>query len=207
MRIFFAVFFLSACAPTPQSSEAARATVQKDSSPAAPTPAETSSRSLRPSVRPTFVCGIFSDLVSGPLVVADLRLRSGNENRVPTDTDIERIQVTGGSVLHRFNVALVRARVDTASLRRLVSPSGIADYATLVTDANRFDASLQIFFSRPVTSRDLEALRNLKVQAAPIPFRPNILYAMADDRIIPTIQKMPGVNFVRARAMACEADF
>jgi len=154
-----------------------------------------------------FVCGMFSELLPGPVVVVDLRLRSGSGNRLPADNDVKRIEATGGTVLHRFNVALVRARVDTGSLRGLVSSSGIADYATLVDDPSRFEASLQIYFSRPITADEIEALRRMKVKASPIPPRPNILYAIAEDRTIPAIQKMAGVDFVRARAMQCESDF
>ena len=208
MRLFLAFFYLWACSPTSQPSFAAGSTTERSSLPARPAAqAETTRRRSPGAVRPMFVCGIFSDLLPGPVVVADLRLRSGNRNRVLADSDVKRIQATGGTVLRRFNVALVRARVDTGSLRGLVSPSGIADYATLVDDASRFDASLQIFFSRPISGDDIEALRRMKVKASPIPPRPNILYAVAEDGTIPTIQQMAGVDFVRARAMACESDF
>ena len=208
MRLFLAFFYLWACSPTSQPSSAAGSATEAGSRrPRPAAQAETTRRRSQRAVRPMFVCGIFSDLLPGPVVVADLRLRSGNGNTLPADSEVKRIQATGGTVLHRFNVALVRARVDTASLRGLVSPSGIADYATLVDDARRSDASLQIFFSRPITGDDIEALRRIKVKASPIPPRPTILYAVAEDRTIPAIQKMAGVDFVRARAMACESDF
>jgi len=208
MRLFLGFFYLWACSPTSQPSPPAGSATEKGSFADRPAArAETTRRHSRSVVRPMFVCGMFSDLLPGPVVVADLRLRSGNGNRIPAETDVNRIQATGGTVLHRFNVALVRARVDTGSLHGLVSRSGIADYATLVDDTSRFDASVQIFFSRPITADDIEALRRMKVKASPIPPRPNILYAVAEDRTISTIQKMAGVDFVRARAMECESDF
>jgi hypothetical protein len=151
----------------------------------------------------TFVCGVDAGKITSSIVVADLRLQSGNRNRLPSDIDVKRIEATGGTVLHRFNVALVRVRLDTGSLRQLVSPSGIADYATLVDDPHRYDASLQIFFSRPITNADMEALRQMNVKASRIPVRPEILYARAEDGIIPQIEKTSGVAFVRARAMGC----
>jgi len=208
MRTFLAFFYLCACSPTSQPSPPAGSATEKGSFSDRPAARAETTRRRSPGVaRSMFVCGMFSDLLPGPLVVADLHLRSGNGNRFPADSDVKRIQATGGTVLHRFNVALVRARVDTGSLHGLVSSSGIADYATLVDDTSRFDASVQIFFSRPITADDIEALRRLKVKASPIPPRPNILYAVAEDRTIPTIQKMAGVDFVRARAMKCESDF
>jgi hypothetical protein len=208
MRLLLAFFYLCACSPTSQPSPPAGSATEKGSISDRPAARAETTRRRSPGVaRSMFVCGMFSDLLPGPVVVADLRLRSGNGNRFPADSDVKRIQATGGTVLHRFNVALVRVRVDTGALHGLVSSSGIADYATLVDDTSRFDASVQIFLSRPITADDIEALRRLKVKASPIPPRPNILYAVAEDRTIPTIQKMAGVDFVRARAMECESDF
>jgi hypothetical protein len=191
------------CAPTRASSNNGKSTSSAhDQAITTQLPPDTTRPPLVTSL-PKFVCGIDADKITAPVVVVDLRLKSGNGNRVPSDTDVKRIEASGGRVLHRFNVALVRTRLDTNSLRQLVSPSGIAEYATLVDDPQNYEVNLQIFFSRPITSADLETLRRINVKASPIPVRPEIAYARAEDSTILQIEQLPGVDFVRARAIGC----
>ncbi|MBA2688544.1 MAG: hypothetical protein H0U64_10620, partial [Gemmatimonadaceae bacterium] len=123
----------------------------------------------------TFVCGVDAKAIQGPTVIVDLRLRSGERNRVPNDADISRIQAANGMVMHRFHVALVRVRLDTGALRALVSPTGVADYATLVDDTARMDVSAQLFYRRAITPADIGALRKRNIKTSGIPARPNIL--------------------------------
>jgi len=111
-----------------------------------------------------FMCGgDFSHLPTSGRVVVDLRLRSKNENRIPTDEDVRAVTALGGNVLHRFNVAVVRVEIDAAALPRIVGDKGIADYALNVLGPRLYDFPVQIFFARGITEADRAALQRLGV--------------------------------------------
>jgi len=155
-----------------------------------------------------YMCGgNFSHVATSGRVVVDLRLRSTNENRIPTNEDVSAVTALGGTILHRFNVAVIRVEIDAGALPRIVSDKGIADYALNVPDPRAYDVPVQIFFARGITEDDRAALRRVGVsEMGQVPTRP-ILYATAPDQALPEIQRMPGVDFARARALACESDF
>jgi hypothetical protein len=140
------------------------------------------------------------------MVLVDLRLHSKNENRVPTDEDVRAVNAVGGSVLHRFNVAVIRVEIDAATLPKIVGEKGMADYVISVPDPRLHDVPVQIFFTRPITEADRTALQRVGVaEIGQVPTRP-ILYATAPDRAVPEIQRIPGVEFARARALGCASD-
>ena len=172
-------------------------------SPVTPPLSESPSRDVR-----YFMCGgDFSHLPTSGRVVVDLRLRSKNENRIPTDDDIRAVTALGGTVLHPFNVAVIRVEIDAAALPQIVGDRGISDYALNVPDLSVYDVPVQIFFTRAITEADRAALRRVGVsEIGQVPTRP-ILYANAPDRSLPEIQRIPGVEFARARALSCESDF
>jgi len=172
-------------------------------SPVTPPLPESPSRDVR-----YFMCGgDFSHLPTSGRVVVDLRLRSKNENRIPTDDDIRAVTALGGTVLHPFNVAVIRVEIDAAALPQIVGDRGISDYALNVPDLSVYDVPVQIFFTRAITEADRAALRRVGVsEIGQVPTRP-ILYANAPDRSLPEIQRIPGVEFARARALSCESDF
>ncbi len=136
-------------------------------------------------------------------VIVDLSLHAGQFNRTPNADDIRAVEAAGGRVLYQFRVALLRAELDTAAVRALVADSpGIADAAFTVPDSSKFDASVQIFYKRPVTDHDEEALRHLgayDVARMPIP----VLQTAVPDSLIPRIAALPGVDFIRATAWGC----
>lgn len=172
-------------------------------SPVTPSPPDSAS----PGVRYYMCGGDFSHLPSSGRIVVDLRLRSKNENRIPTDEDVRAVTAIGGTVLHRFNVAAIRVEIDATTLPRIVGQKGIADYALNVPDPRVYDVPVQIFFTRPITEADRAALQRVGVsEIGQVPTRP-ILYATAPDRALPEIQRIPGVEFARARALLCESDF
>src|SRR6266516_1646366 len=175
-------------------------------SPVTPTPRNSASRGVR-----YYMCGgDFSHLPASGMVLVDLRLHSKNENRVPTDEDVRAVTELGGSVLHRFNVAVMRVEIDAATLPKIVGEKGMADYVLNVPDPRLYDVPVQIFFTRPITEVDRTALQQVGVtevtEFGQVPTRP-ILYATAPDRAVPEIQRIPGVEFARARALGCESDF
>ena len=160
-----------------------------------------------PGVRYYMCGGDFSHLPTSGKVVVDLRLRSKNENRKPADEDVRALTALGGTVLHRFNVAVIRVEIDVEALPRIVGDKGIADYALNVPDPRVYDVPVQIFFTRAITEDDRAALRRVGVsEIGQVPTRP-ILYATTPDRVLPEIQRIPGVEFARARGLVCEHDF
>lgn len=167
-----------------------------------PTARNSASRGVR-----YYMCGgDFSHLPASGMVLVDLRLRSKNENRVPTDDDVRAVTALGGSVLHRFNVAVIRIEVDAATLPKIVGEKGMADYVLNVPDPSLYDVPIQIFFTRPITEADRMALQRVGVtEIGQVPNRP-ILYAIAPDRALPEVQRSPGVEFARARALGCASE-
>lgn len=139
-------------------------------------------------------------------VVVDLLLESGNFNRTPNAEDIRAVRAVGGRVLYQFRVALLRAELDTGALRALsTGPAAIVDAAYIVTDASRFDADLQVFYTRPITDADEAAMRHLgasNLWRNPTSY-PHVLQIRAADSLIARITEVPGVQFVRALAVAC----
>ncbi|TMI76529.1 MAG: hypothetical protein E6H05_03435 [Bacillati bacterium ANGP1] len=133
-------------------------------------------------------------------VIVDLSLHAGQFNRTPNGEDVRAVQAAGGRVLYQFRVALLRAELDTGAVRALVTgPAAIADAAFTVPDPSNFDAGVQIFYKRPITDADEEALRQLGVYDSarmPIP----VLQTASPDSLIPRIAALPGVQFVRATA-------
>jgi hypothetical protein len=133
----------------------------------------------------------------------DLRLRSGNKNRVPTAEDVRAVEAAGGRVVHRFHVAVLRAVLDTAAVRGLMRGSdAIADQANAVVDPADFRVATQVFYTRALTAADEHALASVggeRIGRAPIP----VLYAVLPDSAIPRAARLPGVAFVRAVAVGC----
>src|SRR5262245_66006453 len=63
-------------------------------------------------------------------LVMDLRLKSGNENRVPSSEDVAAVTAVGGNVLYRFHVEVLRVVVDSGAVRALFAERrGFGDIA------------------------------------------------------------------------------
>ena len=155
---------------------------------------------------PSYICQWIPHAPATARVIVDLRLESGNGNRLPDARDIRAIENAGGRVLHRFNLALVRADLDTGAVRDLIEgPARIATYARGVPDTAGLDVDAQVFYTRPVTDADERALREHGAQRVGRAPRP-VLYAVIPDSLVPRVATLPGVDFVRAVAIGCEAD-
>jgi hypothetical protein len=150
-----------------------------------------------------FLCGWEPRPPTSRRVVVDLSLQAGHFNRTPNADDIRAVQAAGGHVLYRFRVALLRADLDTGAIRDLVDgPHAIADAAFAVPDTSKYNADVQIFYKRPITKGDEEALGQLGLYdrlKMPIP----VLQTVTPDSLIPQIAALPGVDFIRARAWRC----
>jgi hypothetical protein len=151
-----------------------------------------------------FVCEWEPRPPSTKRVVVDLSLHASNYGRIPNAEDVRAVQAAGGRVLYQFRVALLRAELDTGAVRALVKGrAAIANAAFTVPDTTKFDANVQIFYERAITDADKDALRALGVvevdQSDPV------LEASVPDSLIPRIEVLPGVQFVRATGWGCAA--
>ena len=150
-----------------------------------------------------FLCGWESGPPATRRVMVDLALEAGHLNRTPNADDIRAVQAAGGHVLYQFRVALLRAELDTGAIRDLIEgPHAIANAAYTVPDSSKYYAYVQIFYKRPITNRDEDALGQLGLSQRlkmPIP----VILTVTPDSLIPRIAALPAVEFIRARSIAC----
>ncbi|HXT16165.1 MAG TPA: hypothetical protein VN706_11085 [Gemmatimonadaceae bacterium] len=150
------------------------------------------------------LCWSTRSLGSSPHLVVDLRLKSGNGNRVPSDDDARAVTALGGTVLHRFNVAVLRASLDTIALRHLLADrTGGADVAYPVADTARHDVRVQIFYVRELTAADDSMLVTMGATGLRRPPNSRNISVTVPDSVVPAIARLPAVTFVRAQAMVC----
>jgi hypothetical protein len=152
-----------------------------------------------------FLCGWESGPPATRRLIVDLALEVGQLNRAPNANDIRAVQAAGGQVLYQFRVALLRADLDTGAIRDLIDgPHAIATAAYTVPDTSKYYAYVQIFYKRPITDRDEDALGQLGLSERlkmPIP----VIQTVTPDSLIPRIAALPGVDFIRATSIACAA--
>lgn len=137
-------------------------------------------------------------------VVADLHLRT-EENRKPGADALRAIRGAGGRVLHTFHAPLIRAELDTAAVRELVSgPAAIANRAVLVRDTTRREVELRLIFTRPVRGSDLSVIEQLGgvVLGSGGGRRPGVT-VQAPDSVIPYLRRLPGLDRLRLPAIGC----
>ena len=138
-----------------------------------------------------FLCGWGPRAPTTRRVIVDLSLQAGQLNRMPNRDDIRTVQAAGGRVLYQFRVALLRADLDTGAIRDLVDgPQAIAAAAFTVPGTSKYDASVQIFYKRPITAPDEAGLRQLglyELFKMPIP----VLQTVTPDSLIPRIAALP----------------
>lgn len=135
-------------------------------------------------------------------LVVDLVLESGETNRLPTQADLDAVRSRGGRILHVFNVAMVRAAIDTAAVRALVAgPDAIATAAYSVPDTQNTYVPLQIFYTRLIEDGDVRKLRQLGAYG--LGRGRAILGVFLPDSTIPIVERLPDVRIVRASAIVC----
>src|SRR5262245_46807445 len=157
-----------------------------------------------PAAPDPILCWTSRSFGANPRIVVDLRLRSGNANRLPSAADVRAIAELGGSVLHRFNVAVIRASVDTTALRQLIGArTGLADVAYPVLDPTRHDVRIQVFYRRDMSAADDSTL--LVLGATGLWWRPKsrVVSATLPDSLVPVVSRLPDVSEIRAQSIAC----
>jgi hypothetical protein len=75
--------------------------------------------------------------------------------------------------------------------------------ASSVSDSLDLTAEVQVFYTRPITPQDRQAVERLGARRLGRPIPRRVLYAEVPDSAIPALSLQPGVDFVRARAMVC----
>jgi hypothetical protein len=152
-----------------------------------------------------FLCGWEPGPPATRRLIVDLALQAGQLNRAPNAEDIRAVQAAGGKVLYRFPVALLRANLDTGAIRDLIDgPHAIASAAYTVPDTSKYYAHVQIFYKRPLTDEDEDALGQLGLSERlkmPIP----VIQTVTPDSLIPRVAALPGVDYIRATSIACAA--
>ncbi|CAN5145691.1 hypothetical protein BH20GEM2_BH20GEM2_07290 [soil metagenome] len=158
----------------------------------------------RRTERLMFVCDWTPERPTAERIVADVRLRSGDANRVPTDQELEALRRAGARILHVFNVAMVRAEISTDRIPALIrSWDPIAEWAATVPDPDNFDVELQIFFVDAPRDEDLRAIEALGGRVRGGLGVRGVLYVVAPDAAVPQLARLPRVTNVRAQAMIC----
>ncbi|HEV2130994.1 MAG TPA: hypothetical protein VGR27_07825, partial [Longimicrobiaceae bacterium] len=151
-----------------------------------------------------FVCEWTPRRPDAERIVADIRLHSGDTNRVPTEEDLQALRSGGARTLHVFNVAMVRVEIATDRIPALIrSRDPIADWAATVPDPNNFDVELQIFFVDAPRDEDLRAIEALGGRVLGGLGVRGVLYVVAPDAAVPQLARLPRVTNVRAQAMIC----
>lgn len=138
-------------------------------------------------------------------VAVDLRLRTGIEDRSPSDREVQAVRAQGGKVLHVFNVSIVRVEADTTAIRQWVSgPDAIAERAAVVRETSALEVELEVIFSRTVTDADAAAVTQAGgTVLGRAPLREPALRVRAPDPVIPSLSRLPGVKSVRTSSIGC----
>ena len=165
-----------------------------------------SARAQAPHTAPPsdVLCGMSRNLGPSRSLVVDLLVMADVPRPTPSPSDIAAVRAAGGRILDLFHVAVVRARLDTAALRKLLSgPGAVATVAYRVRDTTRLDVRAEILMWRGATAADDSALRTVIVRGEYPAEQWMPIHAMVPDSIIPRIAALHGVALVRAALMTC----
>jgi len=128
------------------------------------------------------------------LVLADL----SGESRANLESAVRR---TGGRVVHRFEVPLLRVAIRAGDIPRLPG----LDYAHGVTRPSRLDVPLLITYSRPVTESDTRKLLDAGALEAFYlgNFGGHLVSALVPDASIPRVRRLDGITHLRQGVVFC----
>lgn len=120
----------------------------------------------------------------------------------PTDDDVALVREHGGTVLYRFNVPAVRARMILSRLPDLVM-DGLWITVRDVPDPARQDVPLTVGFTRALTDSDIVRFERL---GGRIDYRWDSINAISGplpDRSIPDLRSRPEVDYIQAVGVSC----
>jgi hypothetical protein len=139
-------------------------------------------------------------------VLVDLVLnrREPDRHHVPTPEELEAVRSAGGTVRHRFHVPMIRADLDTAAVRHLISgPRAVATFARTVPDSRVFQLEAQIRFDRTVRTSDVRAIERLGGRELWYVPRPHIIAVTVPDSTIPQVRGLSGVRSIEPFTVGC----
>jgi hypothetical protein len=141
--------------------------------------------------------------------VLDVRVNDDGRATGPSPAHVRVVRSTGGRILHRFNVGMLRAEMDVEDVPRLFERGtgeyAVANYVATVSDLSRRDVTLIVLLSRDLTDADIEAVESLgaRVQSRLDALEGYIIDI--DDAAIPQVRALPGVQTVGANSYLCLA--
>ena len=134
----------------------------------------------------------------------DLFLTGGGE--MPSVEHLEAIAAAGARVVHRFNGPAVRVVVDVAAVQALYDRGrGPVSWAATVPDRRSFPVRMWVVFNRPVTPEDEARVEALGASIWNRLSSANALVVVADDRRIPGLRALGGVELVFFDEVYCLA--
>lgn len=120
----------------------------------------------------------------------------------PTSSDIALVQSHGSTVLYRFNVPAVRARIILSRIPDLVR-EGFWITVRDVADATRYDVSLSVGFARPLRDEDVELFERLGGRVTHRFDFINALAGILPDRSIRVLRDRSDVEYVQDESVFC----
>ena len=135
--------------------------------------------------------------------VVDVRLAEDGRATAPSVGHVFAVRRAGGRIVHRFNVAMVRAEIDVAAVPRLFGPNGVANYVETVRDMSRRNVTLIVFLSRDLTDADVAAVESLGARVLSRLDALEGYIVEVPDEAIPAVRALPGVQSVGADSYLC----
>jgi hypothetical protein len=130
------------------------------------------------------------------------RMREQGPDDRPTAAHIRAVTMRGGTVLHRFNVPGVRARIDLARLPELVDLPSMP-LVLSVPEPRRYDLRAIVSYTREIQGADSLRIHELGGRVVrDFPFI-DALVVEIPDRSIPALRGDADVRRVRVDGMFC----
>jgi hypothetical protein len=163
-----------------------------------------------PGQQDVFVCGRWSPHDPGAgVALLDFLTLGEAPGGGPTDAAVGAITGAGGQIIYEFHVPMVRALVDLprvpSLLGGLYNPSTVLAAARTVNDQYRFDASLIVMLTHPVSEEDIRSVQALGATVTNI-FRGFAGYAVTiPDAAIPALRALARVKRLELNGYGCPA--
>jgi hypothetical protein len=158
------------------------------------------------ATRLSFDCAWHPRAPTTERVLVDLVLtrREADPRHLPTAEEVEAVRHAGGTVRHHFHVPMVRAELDTAAVRKLITgPGAVATFARTAPDPRTFEVVAQIRYDRAVRVSDLRAIERLGGQEQWYVPRPHIIAVALPDSVVPRVGRLPGVRSIEPYSVGC----
>jgi hypothetical protein len=106
------------------------------------------------------------------------------------------IRNAGGRIIYEFNVSTIRAELHRDSVPALMGRGNRIEFAQTVIRPDDYTVFVNVTLTRSVTEADLQAVKAIGATDAYVLPPPNMYRATIDDRVIPTVKRLPDVQYV-----------